>query len=263
MTVVLAATYHPRGEVARLGRLLPQLQATYVDIVISLPPTIQPEDAYALKALPDVRPHVNGDWSHGRYMALKLAFETSPDYVHYADLDRLLRWVETRPDEWRRTVERVGQADCLVIGRTERAWATHPQALRQTEAITNSLFSTLLGQPLDLSAGSKGFSRRAVEFLLANSQPGRAMGADSEWIVLLHRAGFRIDSLLVDGLDWESADRYRDAAADMDAQRQAALAYDADPAHWAARVAVAQEIVEAGLDALQRHLKESRDAHYA
>jgi hypothetical protein len=108
---------------------------------------------------------------------------------------------------------------------------------------------------MDLSAGSKGFSRRAAEFLMSNSPPGRALGMDSEWPVLLHRAGFRIDYIEVGGLDWESADHHQPQAANLETQRRAAEAYDQDPRHWAMRVHVAMEIVQAGLDAMQRPLK--------
>jgi hypothetical protein len=118
------------------------------------------------------------------------------------------------------------------------------------------VFSNFLGIPLDLSAGSKGFSQAAAQVIIANSQPDRPMGADSEWIVLLHRAGFAVDTIQVDGLDWESADRYQITAADAQAQREAAAQYDLDPQHWAMRVAVAAEIVEAGLDAMRRELVE-------
>ena len=92
--------------------------------------------------------------------------------------------------------------------------------------------------------------------MIAHSPPGRALGMDAEWIVLLHRAGFAIDYVEVDGLDWESADQFAEQAANADAQRRAAESYDADPKHWARRVAVAMEIVQAGLDAAQRKLKE-------
>ncbi len=255
MSVVLATTYHPRGEINRLRRLYPLLQAIYTDIAISMPPHAHSEDVEAVKALPNVRAFVNTEWPQGRYMALKKSLETDASHVHYADMDRLLRWVEIAPDELRQTAERIEQSDCLVIGRTEQAWDTHPQALRQTEKISNSVFSALLGQELDLSAGSKAFSRRAVEFLMVNSLPARAMGADSEWIVVLHRAGFKVESLLVNGLDWETADRYSDQAADAETQRRAAEIYDTDAQHWAMRVGVALEIVQSGLDAMRRELK--------
>lgn len=255
MSVVLATTYHPRGEINRLRRLYPILQDIYTDVVISLPPSARGEDVDAIKMLPHVQAFVNTEWPQGRYNALKKSLETDASHVHYADMDRLLRWVEIAPDELRQTAKRIEQSDFLVIGRTEQAWATHPQALRQTEKISNSVFSSLLNQELDLSAGSKGFSRSAVEFLMVNTLPARAMGADSEWIVVLHRAGFKVQALLVNGLDWETADRYSDHAADAETQRRAAEIYDTDAQHWAMRVGVALEIVQSGLDAMRRELK--------
>jgi hypothetical protein len=80
---------------------------------------------------------------------------------------------------------------------------------------------------------------------------------DAEWPILLRRAGFTIDYVEVDGLDWESADRYAERAADADAQRRTAEAYDADVRHWARRVEVALEIVRAGVEAMQRDWSET------
>jgi hypothetical protein len=122
----------------------------------------------------------------------------------------------------------------------------------QTEAISNLVISHLVGRTLDVSAGSKGFSRRAAQFLVDNTRPGRALGTDGEWTVLLQRAGFCIDYVQVDGLDWESADRYQAEAADAQGQRLAALAYDAEPRNWEYRLAVAMEIVQAGIEAAER-----------
>jgi hypothetical protein len=254
MSIVLATTFNPRGETSRLQHFWSQIQALYDEVVISLPPSVQLEDAAIIRSLSNVRIHVNAEWSHGRYTALKLAQETNTDYVHYVDMDRLLRWLETNPDELRRTIEQVKTGECLVIGRTEAAWATHPQAMRQTEAIFNNLFSGLLGQSLDLSAGSKGFSRVVLDCLMTNTQPGRAIGADSEWVVLCHRAGFKVESLLVDGLDWEIPDRFQDTAADAARQQLVRAEYDTDAQNWAHRVQIAHEIVECGMDALQRQL---------
>lgn len=99
---------------------------------------------------------------------------------------------------------------------------------------------------MDLGGGSRGYSRRCVEQILAHSRPGP--WDDAQWPMLLQRAGFPVDYLAVDGLDWESADRYRSQAADGTLQRAIADAYDADPGHWFRRAQVALEIIEAGLD---------------
>ncbi|CAG0943235.1 hypothetical protein ANRL1_01254 [Anaerolineae bacterium] len=304
MTISLASAFHPRGEIPRLKKFLSQLRDAYAQMCVSVPPTAHTDDIRVLEQL-GIAVVVARDWSHGRHASLQLALESSATHIHYTDLDRLLRWVETRPDEWRATVARAQECDCLIVGRTARASATHPRALIETEAISNLVISHLLAnchckprsgeaipgsdveiassqsfdsaslrsgsllamttpisalirarpRPIDFSAGSKGFSRRAAEFLIAHSPPGRALGMDAEWIVLLHRAGSAIDYVEVDGLDWESADQFAEQAADADAQRRAAEGYDADPKHWARRVAVAMEIVQAGLDAAQRTLK--------
>jgi hypothetical protein len=77
---------------------------------------------------------------------------------------------------------------------------------------------------------------------------------DAAWAVLLHRAGFDICGMTVDGLDWETADRNRDQAADAETQRQLAHQYDQDAGRWAIRVEIARKIIKAGIAALHKPL---------
>lgn len=261
--IALASTWNPRGEIDRLERLLDRLHEAYAALFISLPP--QPDHPTDQQQLLErlagdtIACFVNPDWSWGRYMALKLALGCNAPWIHYADLDRLLRWVERRPAEWRDTLARIPTCDYLVIGRTPNAYASHPQALVQTEALSNTVISHLVGQAMDVSAGSKGFSRQAASYVVEHTRPGRArsghaLGADGEWTVLLKQAGYQLGYIEVDGLDWESADRYQSQAADSSRQRQAAADYDADPANWARRTAVAEEIIRLGLQTAARKI---------
>jgi hypothetical protein len=183
----------------------------------------------------------------GRYLSLEKALESAPDQIHYADLDRLLHWVETQPDEWRRTVEAIQHTDCLIMGRTDRAFATHPRVLQQTEKIINAVASELLGRAVDVCGGSRGLTRHAAEYLCTHSAPGN--WGDARWPIMLQQAGFAVDYVALEGLEWESADRYRERAADADTIRAVADAYDRDVAHWAMRVEVAAEIVQEALAA--------------
>lgn len=260
MSIALALTWVPRGETGRFVRLYPQIAELYDQIVIAAAPNTKPEDTDPVTALGHVRLLHRDEWASGRHLALRMALETGADYIHYCDADRLIRWIELYPDELRATVAAIQTTDCLVIGRSEYAFGTHPRALQDTERLCNAVFSHLLGQTLDFSAGSKGFSRRAVEFLLRNTEPTRAMGTDSEWMILLHRAGFTLTPHFVDGLDWESADQFRDTAADAETQRQVADAYDAQAKSWVFRVGVAQEIIDTGLEALTRPLNQESPA---
>jgi hypothetical protein len=257
MSVVLAVTWNPRGELPRFEQLLPQLQQVYTGLAISFPPVADPgvtqaflSGRYAGRS--DLAVRVNQEWSAGRFMALSMGVQFQAESLHYADMDRLLRWAETRPQEWRQAVEAIQKVDCLVMGRTQAAYRTHPRSLILTEAISNRVVSHFLGQEMDVSAGSKGFSRRAAEYLASNTQPGKALGTDAEWPILLKRAGFRVDYLEVDGLDWESADRYQEQAANQDDQRLRAEEVDADPASWEWRARVADEIVQVALEAAHR-----------
>jgi hypothetical protein len=253
MSIVLAVTWNPRGELPRFERLLPQLQQVYSGLAISFPPAANPGVTQAFLAgqyagRPELKVWVNHDWSAGRYKAINMGVQFQADYVHYADMDRLLRWAETRPQEWREAVEAIQMTDCLVMGRSDAAYRTHPKSLVLTEAISNRVVSHFLGREMDVSAGSKGFSRTAVEYLAAKTRPGRALGTDAEWPILLHQAGYRVDYLEVEGLDWESADRYQVQAANPDDQRLAAEQVDADPSSWEWRVHVADEIVQVALE---------------
>jgi hypothetical protein len=275
LSIALAATWNPRGELPRLARLLSVLTQAYRDIILAVHPTIEPDTWQGLLALQAglgfqteqagmnaagcrLVPLVAPDWSQGRHFALEKSLESEAGYIQYADLDRLLRWVETQQEEWLAVLAEIQQHDCLIIGRTEKAYGTHPQALVQTEALSNLVVSHLLGMPCDVSAGSKGFSRRAVEFLVVNSatnsRPGRALGTDAEWPILLQRGGFTIESIFVDGLDWESADRYKSQAAGLEDQRRAAAAYDTQLVNWKHRLRVAHEIIQSGLEASGRPL---------
>jgi hypothetical protein len=112
--------------------------------------------------------------------------------------------------------------------------------------------SYLLGKEMDFSAGSKGFCQLAAKYLVSNCTPGHALGTDAEWPLSLHRAGFDIEFIEVDGLDWEIPDQYQSHAADSIRQQRKANEYDDDPVHWAQRVDVALEIVRVGLATIEK-----------
>jgi hypothetical protein len=268
MKCILATTWNPRGEEGRVHKVVAQLAEAYCGIALALPPDAAPALVEALDELI----HNTGlletrlfssqpDWTWGRYLALQRSLELPGDFIQYADFDRLLRWIETHPAEWRQSLAAIPDWDCVIFARNPQAYQTHPQALTQTEALSNRVSSYFLGQNADFSAGSKGFSRQAAKFILANTRPGKPFGVDAEWPIILRRAGLRVGSIHVAGLDWESADRYQPAAAGKDQQRQAAAEYDADPAHWAYRTQIAHEIIESAFEAAHKPLQ-PREGHF-
>jgi hypothetical protein len=242
MGTVLACTGYPHQQLARFQELLPLLTNIYESIVLSVPPNLAPDEMTMLEAIPHVLVVANQDWSRGRYTAIQKAVDTCSRHIHYADLDRVLHWVETNPAEWQSVVSRIQETDCLIIGRTEKSFETHPQALQQTEKIINLVFSNLLGRSVDLGGGSRGFSRQAAQFVVKNSNGSCSWCTDSEWVMLLHRAGYQVDYIGVNGLESPGY----------------SATYDTDVKRWQFRVKMALEIIEAGITASQRELKESR-----
>ena len=251
MSICLAATWYPRGELSRFIHLLPLLEQAYAWIVVSYIPSPDPGILEQLMASGSSPSHlsiyINDDQHSGRYLALQKALDRPVGFIHYADLDRLLHWVETRPGEWKGSLEQIERFDGIIFGRTHAAYSTHPQALIATENISNHVVSFALGETMDVSAGSKSFSRSAAQYLVDHCQSGNSIASDAEWPIILRQAGYELQYVEVDGLDWESADQYRERAASKTEQAQAAEAYDADPKHWARRVEIAEQIIHTAL----------------
>jgi hypothetical protein len=93
------------------------------------------------------------------------------------------------------------------------------------------------------------FACQAAQCIIERSQPDR--WGDTEWPVLIQQAGLPLTYCEVDGIEWETPDRYRDEVADEATRQSVARAYDQDAAHWARRVKVAQEIIGQGLAVVQ------------
>lgn len=251
MTLSLACTWQPRGELSRLQRLYPQIRQLCDRMIVTLPPDVDHAITAALGDLPGMTALVTDDWRTGRHLAVETALRFDAP-IHYIDLDRLLHWVETNPTELEVTIARILSRDCLVMGRTEWAYATHPQSMIETEAIINQVFSALIGHDMDISAGSRGMSHRAAKFVIERSVPNRPLGMDAEWLLLLHYNGFELDYVAVDGLAWETPDQYRDSVADETTRRLMAADYDSQAQSWQQRVGVAAGIIDAGLDVVRQ-----------
>ena len=258
MSIALAATWNPRGELPRALRLFSDLEALYAGVFIVVPPGAS-SDVSALGNHPAIHIIADADWYGGRYYAVQnaLASGNSADAIHYCDFDRLLHWLECYPDELRHTVQRMTQTDCLITGRTEHAWATHPRCMIETEALFNMTFSRLLNAPdIDFGAGSRGLSHRAAEYLIQHSLPVWGWAIDTAWPLLLHRAGYSFEYVAVNGLEWETPDQFRAAAADSVTRSALAEQHDHTPEIWQQRVHVAHEIMRVGLLA-DEHIQEN------
>lgn len=245
MSIALASTWQPRGELARLQRYHARLMDSFASLTIVLPPSVDDMLVATLDGMASVYPVVAQHWARGRHIALEKALERSATHILYCDLDRMIRWVELYPDELATTVARAQAGDCLVVGRTPYAWETHPRSLRQTEQIINDVFAHAMGVTMDICVATRGFSRAAAERVLRESRAESSLGVDGEWLYVVRRSGMMLDYVQVDGMDLETADQGLDAAATAQQQRAFCEAYDAEAPNWAQRVFVANQIIGA------------------
>jgi hypothetical protein len=132
------------------------------------------------------------------------------EMVHYADLDRLLHWHYAFPNELQATLDATPASQYVALGRTERAWETHPQVQVLAEKLTNQAFASALGieGETDLVAGSALLSRNAAETLVRHSI--ELTGAtDLEWPALVIRElGDFPEFRQVEGLEFETPDYF-------------------------------------------------------
>lgn len=121
-------------------------------------------------------------------------------HFHYCDFDRILTWASNYPRELEEMVPIIEASNYLIIGRTIRAFQTHPMAWRETEKISNKIFSMELGKKVDITAGSCGFSRNAAEIITSYSKDKMT---DAEWPMLVYRkADLEVDYIAVEGLEY-------------------------------------------------------------
>jgi hypothetical protein len=168
-------------------------------------------------------------------------------WVHYCDLDRLLHWHHAYPEELRQVLMVTPENDFVALGRTERAFMSHPRVQVLAETLTNEAFSALVdsGRSYDMVAGSCLFSRRAGEIILQQSiEPTNA--TDLEWPGLIWRElGVIPDFRAVEGLEFETADCYQSEIMALGSREAWITATYDRPESWVARTTLALDSIAA------------------
>lgn len=143
--------------------------------------------------------------ANARRSVVEFGLSGHNDVFHYCDFDRLLTWFENNEanneTELEKMLEISNQYDYLIIGRTEKAFRTHPKEWIETERISNKIFSLELGKEADVTAGSCLFSRKCAALISLHSKDKMT---DAEWPMIVHRIGkYSVDYLAVEGLEYQ------------------------------------------------------------
>lgn len=253
MTTALAILYHdPDGQlIQQTERVLPLLAQTFSGIAIAASAAANPraldlwreQGALVVQdAESDVPPYLR--LGLARRQAVTLALDHELSHVLYCDGDRVVHWAQHYPDELRQIADRVQDHDFTVLGRTPRAFESHPGVQRDTEGVVNKVFARATGWHWDVGSGSRGLSRRAIEAINAHC-PDEAISVDVTWPLCLHSlGGYSLGYVTVEGLEFETGDGYGHQQADAGDYRQWLDALDDDPRRWAFRLRLSQLHVE-------------------
>ena len=249
--VALAATLHDphAADLASMIAALPGVAALYAGIAIVATAETPASVLAPLRAVGATvlqRPSDYREIGWRRLKAVRTAATLAPA-IHLCDFDRLLHWWHHWHAELLATLPRIAAHDLLILGRTPRAWATHPANQIETEGLANRAVSHFYGADVDICSGSRGLSRRAVDYLAAHGRE-HSVGTDAEWPLLLRAApGFRCEQLLTEGLEFETGDRYPEEVARAGGLAGWNEGLDRDAARWTFRVQIAGDIVQAAL----------------
>lgn len=212
--MALAGTLHdPEGRLRAMFASSAAHLAHYAHISVVATAATDRDLVAALRAA-GVRVLHNGDERAGenRRQAIADATTLEANSIFSCDFDRWLHWAQAFPDELAALGPRIASncADAwyVCLGRTPRAYATHPLVQRVAEEATNHPLSLALGRQVDATAGASWLSREGADILLRSSiEP--TLATDTEWPLLVHSVDpTRVAYLACEGLEFETADRY-------------------------------------------------------
>jgi hypothetical protein len=186
-----------------------------------------------------------GQAGEGRRAALRAA-GSEPAASFSCDFDRWLHWARCWPEELAALPERVWRLASrqarpwyVCLGRTARAFRTHPAAQRFPETATNRALSAAAGRSLDAVAGAAWLFPEAVPLILAESTEPTA-ATDLEWPgIILRHAPDRLRGLRCEGLEWETPDFHDAEIGAMSGLEAWTRAKFDTPRMWAERLRLA------------------------
>ena len=259
MDVTLAVIYHdPQGRLyEQLVHVLPVLTGIFSGLTVAAS-HVAYERSLALLASagaliergPSDDAVEGAKLGRSRRAAVALALRLNHPFVMYCDCDRALHWAEWYPEELAGVAARLGH-DLTVLGRTQRAFNSHPRVQRDTEAIINRVFATISGHAWDVTTGARGLSRSAAEAVL-NGCPDEQVSTDVSWpLYILRAGGFSQGYIATEGLEFETADRFGDEVVRAGGRAEWLAQLDSDPRQWAHRLNLARIEIEGMLPYVQ------------
>ncbi len=215
--IILASTYHDPSFRLRIlaSTCLDFIKKHFKKVVISYTPMTSPKAIAFLEEKGFITRQSPSTTQVDTYnAALELALNLDQDIhftkIFYSDFDRLIHWIVNYPEELKKVLLESSKTDFLHLGRSPRAFDTHPKTQKMTEVIINELCSNVLElkEKLDLLSACFIITKSLAKGLLhvLNHTPS---GIYYTWPLYLWKHGMHPKYLEVEGLEWETPDQYQ------------------------------------------------------
>ena len=217
-TVLLSSTLHdPELKFMKLmNPILPMIKTLFKERIVCCTPSTREEVLNFLKAEGFKVVVGNSMDQVGNY---KLAIQTSLKYITksktqkilYIDFDRLIHWLDTYPEELSDIISNNKEIDYLHVGRTSRAFETHPPTQKETECIINEIGSNILGfsETKDIISVCFLISKELGEQII-KIKNNTMTGFYSSWPIIFWNKAKLKRYIEVEGLEWETPDQFKD-----------------------------------------------------
>ena len=132
--------------------------------------------------------------------------------IFYIDFDRLIHWVNSYPEELKDVLRKgTDDVEYLHIGRSDRAFDTHPSTQKKTEQLINKICSKVLGfsKIKDFISVCYIFTGNLGEKVLKLNNSTNS-GFYGLWPIILWINASEKRYVEVEGLEWETPDRFPD-----------------------------------------------------
>ena len=251
---MLASTLHDREN--RLSGLIEEthrrLGSLFESIVVAVTPETHPEIRLTLSRLDSLEVCTGGASISSTYRtALEQSLAKNPERILYCDFDRVIHWARVYPEELERNVNSYPQHDFLLIGRTPSALCSHPETQITTEAIANSVASRVLGfkETRDVISACWRLTPELTEKLLQLPERN-TYGFYCEWPIVAWRQARRPEYIEVEGLEWETPDRYMREVEEKGYEQW--LRGFQTPEEWRKRVKILADVIQSMTDYIPR-----------
>lgn len=259
MSVVLACTHHdPNGRLWPLAQsALPTLKEMFTEVVFwvschTSPQTLQQLQKMGVHAQQNLVESDPPLYGQDRRCVIEEACGLGAKHILYCDSDRVFHWVNHYPYELAHIIAMLANYDLLVLGRTERAFSTHPKSQQDTEQMVNHLFQQVSGQKWDITTAARGLSRQAAITLMAESVDD-TIGVDASWpLLLLQQPTLTTGYVTTEGLEFETADRNTAEIQQAGSLEQWKEQIANNPHEWLFRLRFAQDEIQAMLPFLKK-----------